>query len=514
MHKENSLFKQGIILSIIAVFTSLLAFVKEAVFANYFGVSSTADAYTIAMQLPEILFAVVWGAIYAVVIPLYTERLQTGDKQASRKFISNLLTILCLASVIFIVFSEFLADVIVNIFSPGLPTETHDLAVSLLRWIFPVLIFEGITRVCTGVLNVHKQFVIPRILPAVRNIILIVFLVLFINNFGIYAAAYGVLCGAILEGVVCYFATLRKEKLTPYLDFRDTYIKRVGRMIVPVIIGIGVSEINHMTDKIIASFLDAGSISSLNYAYKLSSIIETIFLSNIVTVLYPEYSSLAAAGRKKELVDVYVKSVRFCLLLCIPLAFGGIFFSDEIVSLAFERGAFDSQSVSRVALLFAVYLLNLIFATVNGVSVKLFNSCSDTKTPMINSSIGVAINIVLNFILASFFGVVGLVIATLISTIFASIRLLFLARRRVFQFQLKPIVILAAKSVIGGACMFMALFFLREWLIDVESLNQIYKAVYCIVGAVIGVGIYGIMLLILNVTEAKALVGKVLKKKA
>ena len=509
MNKENWLVKQGIFLSGIAICASLLSFAKEAVFAGYFGVSSVADAYTIAIQVPEILFAVVWEAISAVVIPLYTERLRLGDKKDSQKFISNLLTIICLASVTFIFLGEFLTDFIVMLFSPGLPTETHNLAVNLMRWILPMLFFEGITRICTGILNVHKQFVIPRILTAWRNIGVIVFLVLFANEFGVYAAAYGVLCGIIIECILCYLITLRKEKIKPHIDFRDSSIKKAGQMIVPLIIGIGVAELNQMADKIVASFLDAGSISSLNYASKLSSIIQTVLLSNIVTVLYPTYSSLAALGKKKELAEIYVKTVKVSLLLCVPIVFGGVFFRKEIVSLAFERGSFDSTSVNMVAMLFSVYLLNTLFTTVNGASVKLFTSCYDTKTSAINSAIGVAINIVLNIVLSRFFGVFGLTIATMLSSMVICLRLFLLVRKKVFKFSLKPIIIMTFKIIICGALMFVSLVLIRDVLLQNFVLVDIWsKAVYCVVGVAIGAVIFGVLLFVFRVLKIEEITKK------
>ena len=136
-----------------------------------------------------------------------------------------------------------------------------------------MLIFEGVIRVATGVLNVHKQFVVPKILTTVRNIGVIVFLIAFSSRFGVFAAAFGFLCGIAIECVLCYLTMLKNERFSLYVNFKDPFLIKAGRMAVPLIIGIGINELNQIADKIIASFLIAGSISSLNYASKLSSII-------------------------------------------------------------------------------------------------------------------------------------------------------------------------------------------------------------------------------------------------
>ena len=147
MSRGRWFVKQGLILTIISFLMAGLSFVKEAVFANYFGSSEMADAFTVAIQIPEILFSIVWNAINVIVIPLYTEKYCNEGKQNATAFISNLITLFSAGAIILLIFGEIFTDYIVFFFSPGLNNETHDLAVSLMRCIFPILFFEGIIRI-------------------------------------------------------------------------------------------------------------------------------------------------------------------------------------------------------------------------------------------------------------------------------------------------------------------------------------------------------------------------------
>lgn len=510
MEKNNWLMKQGLFLSIIAALAAILSFVKEVVFANYFGVSEIADAYTVAIQVPEILFAVVWEAIHAVVVPLYTEKLYAEGKKGATRFISNLATIVCVICISFILFGEVFTSLIVKLSSPGLSEEAHDLAVSLMRWILPMLFFEGVIRICTGVLNVHKQFVIPRILTVVRNVGVIVFLFVFANKFGVYAAAFGVLCGIIIECVLCFVTMLKKERFSLVVDLKDPALKKAASMVIPLVVGTGIAELNQIADKIVASFLSAGSISSLNYASKLSSIIQVVLLSNIITVIYPSFSKLAAQGKLSELIETYLKTLRIAIMICIPIIFGGVLLKTDIVSLAFERGTFQKDSVNLVANLFSVYLIAVMFTTVTSIGVKLLASCCNTKSAAINSSVGVVINIILNVVLSMWLGAVGLVIATLISSIIVCVGSVVLVNKKVYKFNVVPTLIAFIKTAVCGAVMFIVLYLLRITIFaNIASYSTLAVAGYCLLSVVVGAIVYAVMLIVFRVDEAKGVFDKI-----
>ncbi len=514
MKRGSWLLSQGILLTVVAIMVSILSFFKETIFANYFGTTATSDAYAIAIQVPEVIFAFIWEAIATVFIPIYTDKLHNEGKAASKKFFSNILTIVCLISIVFIVLGEFLASAVVYLFAPGLSAETHALTVSLMRWIFPILFFEGIIRVLTGVSNVHDEFVAPRVLSCLRNIGIIVFIVLFVQKFGIYAAAFGFLTGMMIE---CFFVIIKTRKYADYsltLDLKDDALKKAVAMALPLILGIGARELNHLADKIIASFFHAGSISSLNYASKLSSIIETTILSNVVFLLYPRYSALAASNQKKELVSVYEKTVNICMFICIPTILGIFFLRQELVSIAFERGAFNSDSVKIVSELFTIYIVSAMFTTINGASVKVFAACGDTKRASVNALIGVLVNIVLNIILSYFWGIYGLAIATLTASAVMCARLFILIKLKICQFSVIPLFINAIKYIFSGAIMYFVLRLVMKIYSNYANFGGFLQNIaYCLTAILIGALVYVFFVAILNFNKTNSMIKSIITKK-
>ena len=148
--KAGSIAKSALILSLIHGITLIFSFLKESVFAYFFGTTATADAYAIAIQLPVTLFSVVSTAISTIVIPNYSKELIKNGQEKARKFASNLISIITLFTVVLLLIMEFAAPFIIMITAPGLAKETSDLACLLFRMVMPTIIF-------TELLNINSR---------------------------------------------------------------------------------------------------------------------------------------------------------------------------------------------------------------------------------------------------------------------------------------------------------------------------------------------------------------------
>lgn len=504
MNQNKWFIKQGSSLMMLSLLLATVSFLKEAVFANYFGTTEKADAYMIAIQVPEILFAIVWEAINAIIIPLYSQAYyRKGEKEASY-FYRNFLTIINLGIICFIFFAEFSATFFIKIFAPGLSISATETAIGLFRWIVPMLCFEGIIRINTGILNVHKQFLVPKILANVRNIVYMLYIVVFFSKFGIYSAAYGILSGMIAEAIIFILFTKRYENYSFEFNLKDPYLKKSGKMIIPLVIGIGAGEINKIVDKIVASFLSSGTISGLSYGAKLSAVFRSIIFDNIMVLLYPSYSELAAKRKNRELIALYQKTINISIILCLPIVVCGGLLSKEIVAVAFGRGAFDEESVALTSTLFLWYLISDTFVTIRMASTKLFSALCDQQTVMKNSLIGISLNIVLDVLLAKFFGAVGLAIATAISTAIIAILLFKDVNHKIGKVSYIKTLTTLLRSMIGavlmgGAIICIKIFLMNFW--DFAELNIVQQIVFVGGSSLVGILIYGIFMVMAKVPE-------------
>lgn len=485
---EKWLIKNGFFLTGLSVIVAAMSYIKEMVFAQMFGVSNIADAYTVAMTMPEVLFAVVWNAMNTILIPMYQNKIQNESRKDANRFISVFFTAIISFCVVFVVFCEFVIDYWIYIFAPGFDVETHNIAVEIARWTFPILFFEGIERVCVGVLQTHKRFVLAKTLSLVRNTLLIISLLLFAKRFGVLAAVVGILTGACLEALIAYAGSTRYEKIQLIIDFKDKSLREAGKLAIPVIIGTGVSELNVLIDKVVASYLEAGSMISLSYASRMEGIITTIVLLNLVSLAFPLFSECVACKDVEKLKSIYEKTLRILIILAVPIVFGGFVLGEDIISIAFLRGAFDYDAVRLVAPLFSVYLAVGLFNTIRTLSVNVFASYGETKQIMYNTIFAVSMNAVFNIVLAYFVGPIGLAVASLLSAIFASSRLIYLINRDKFSIDFQKTAGVFVRIIVSGLLMGAMIYACKELL------DKLYvETVIIQIGKVLGLVILGII---------------------
>ena len=489
MSKEN-IAKSAIGVTIVMVLGYLLSFAKEAVVAYYFGVSPEVDAYTIAIQVPVILFSFVAVAIQSVVVPLYSDIFFNNGREKADLFASNLIVIALLFVFFFFALGEIFAGGLIFMFAPGFQNEVHDLAVTLLRITLPTVFFSLIVKVFTAILNVNKKYVFPELSLLLLNFGLIATIVLMYSRCGIVAACIGQIIGSSLQFVFLAILVRRYFHFTYCFDPKENNMKQALKMALPVFWSIGVAELNAMINRIVASYLFVGSIAALSYSQKLNSVFISFFTSAIATIVYPLYAESAAKGDTQQLNNRINLTLSAYALFLVPVMAFVLCFKKEVVTLAFARGAFDFSAIDLTQQLLGFYVLGLLFLALRGTLTNVFYSLKDSATPAKNATIGVLINLVLNLTLPCIMGVNGLALATALSAVYITGMLLLLLLRRHREFDLvdffqnlKKIVV---ASVLTSLIMVLCRFYydnvsdLLRFLIGAISSMLCYLACVCL----------------------------------
>lgn len=424
MSKEN-LAKTTIWYTIIMCIGYIVSFAKEAVVANYFGVSKEVDAYTIALQVPVILFSFVAVAIQSVVVPIYSDLLYNKSQEEANKFASNLLICVLLFAGLFFLLGEVFASGIIYIFAPGFAKETHDLATELLRITLPTIFFSLIAQVFTAILNVFKRFILPSISVLLLNTGLIATIVVLHSTFGIVAACFGQIVGGLIQVLFLFSIIRRNFSWSLTFNLKDQSLRTAMKMSLPVFWSISVAEVNAMVNKMVASFLFVGSIAAMGYAQKVNTIFISFFTSAIATIVYPMYAESAAKGDINQLNNRINLTLSAYSLFLVPVMLLVLCYRQEIIELAFARGAFDAVAIDVTQQLLGFYVIGILFMALRGTVTNIFYSLKDSKTPAKNATIGVIINVVLNLSLPFVMGVNGLALATSVTAIFITSSLLF-----------------------------------------------------------------------------------------
>lgn len=516
MDNRASMAKSAVAMSIISVITLSISFFKESVFAFYFGASATTDAYTIAIQIPVIIFSLVSTAIGNVVLPYYMRELtEKGNRKASL-YISNVMTLIATLSIFIIIILEVFSNEVILIFAPGLNDTYAQLASHIFRLILPTIILTELININTAVMNVHKSFLLPSIGSMVLNLIFVSVIILTAEIYGINAAVIGTILGSIISFLYSILIRRKYFKYSFICNPKDPSLISSMKKTIPIFVGIGAAEVNKLVDTLVASFLNTGAISMLSYASKLSSAVSTLLVNSITTVVYQEFAESAAKKDDKRMAASLLFSIKMILFVMIPIMAGGALLSKEIITIVYRRGAFDSYAVDGTAPIFSMYLLCLLFIALRQVASRVFYAYGDTIVPMKNSLFGIALNIILDFSVVKFLGAIGLALATTFANALISILILIELKKKNNYISYNEVLPLFARISLASFLMVGSIYCIRIFILDNQMLSLngfIETLLFTSINVVLGVVVYCITLFLLKTEELSMIIGTILRRK-
>lgn len=445
--------RTALILMILTVLSKVLGFSREIVLAYFYGASSISDAYLISWTIPGVIFSFIGVAITTTFIPLYTKIENEKGPGASLKYMNGIISFMILINTLIVILVLIFAPIIVKIFASGFRGQSMDLAVTFTRISIIGIFFSGFVYIFTGFLQVNKSFVVPALIGLPFNCVLILSIYLS-SKFNIELLAIGIVIAKIAELILLFpFAKKLKYSYKLNLNFKDRHLKEMLFLSLPLILGVSVNQINILVDRTIASTISAGGISALNYASRLNSFTQGIFVMSLATVMYPLISKMAAENNINGLKKTIAEAVGVINILVIPATIGSMIFSTQIVELLFGRGAFDFRAIAMSSSALIFYSIGMIGIGLREVISRVFYSLHDTKTPVTNAVFGVGLNIALNLILSRYLGIGGLALATSIAATFTTILLFISLRKKIGAFGMKQISISFLKITFASSIM-------------------------------------------------------------
>lgn len=403
--------KNTALTALFLVMATLLAKVcgmlRDIVLAGMYGTGTNeAIAFSTASRIPLLFFDIALGsAVTSAFIPVFNEYLEKdGRKKAmefSNYFINLILLITAVLSIVGIIFSgDF-----VNLIAGGYDSEKIALSSSLVKILFPTIIFTGLAYCFVGVLQSLGEFYVPAIISLVSNGLLLLYLAIFGDKFGVHGVALAMLV-AWGSQVVVQIPSLVKLKYQYRLriSFSNEGIRKVCALALPIIVSTWVQPINTMVNIRLASSMAGGSaVTALDYANKLYIILVGVFTFAITNLIFPSLSRATAKGDDKEFTSIVSQAIRYVLFIITPVMAGFLLLPEPIIRLFYERGAFGADSTSLTATALFFYSLGMLGYGVQEICNKAFYAMHDGKTPMRVSMIGIGINVLLSLVFVKLF---------------------------------------------------------------------------------------------------------------
>lgn len=500
----NKVVKSTFTLIIITILSKCFGFIREAILVSTYGASNISDAYITAMNIPSVMFATIASALATTFIPLFFDIKNNEGEANSLKFATNVFNIVIIISIILASLGFLFAEPIIKVFAMNFKGDQLILATNFAKIMMIGMIFIGLNNILSSWLQIKGNFEIPGILGIPYNIIIILFIVISSKS-NIYIMIIGTIIATIVQFIIQLIASYKLGfRYYLYINLKDKNIRRMISLILPVFIGVGVAQLNVVIDKSLASTLGDGMITVLNSANRLDSFVSQIFVANIVTVLYPMLSMLSTENESTNFSIAIKNSINAIIILIIPISIGAIILSEPIVKIVFERGQFNYDNTILTAQALACYSIGMCAFGIRALLNKIFYALKDTKTPMINGTITVIMNIVLNIVLIKFMGHMGLALATSISSILCTLLMFRDLKKIVTDFGQGNIYRTFIKSIF--ASILMGIVVKLVYTIssnNIGNMSLIHQLISLGISVLIGLIVYILGLLILRVDEIK-----------
>ena len=515
MKQHEQITRSAGLVGSLTFLSRIAGYARDVVIAYFFGASASTDAFWVAFRIPNLLRRLFGeGSLTISFIPVFTQYLETKDKEEAKKIADAVFTILVFLLVLISIGGILLSPYIIKLFAAGFDQSTFDLAVSLNRIMFPYILFISLTALSMGVLNSLRHFFAPAISPVILNICIIIAVLFFYHNFNVpvYAAAAGVIAGGVLQFLFQLpFLYGRGFLFSVRKQVRHPAVKKIGLLIIPQLFGVAVYNLNILVNTQYASFMSEGTISYLYFSERLIEFPLGIIAVSIATVLLPSLSSHVANKDFDKFRETYSFTLRLMFFILIPALVGLIVLRVPICNLLYQRGEFDYAATIFTSQALLGYAVGLWAVGGIRITAPAFYSMQDTKTPVIIAFIAFIANAVLGYVLGFTLGYkhTGLALASSISSIINFLLLFYIIEKRVGNVNTRAIVLLLGKLIAISGIMGTLVWRISKLTLWTESQFAIEKIGVMAGALVAAVLVYILLAKLLKVKEADFLLNMI-----
>ncbi len=479
--KHSGLLRSAGIVSVAIAASRITGLVRESVLSWLFGAGATYDAYVIGYRIPNLardLFAE--GALASAFVPTFTRYLETKSRDETRELANVTSSVLILVTGTVCALGMLFSAAIVNLFAPAFHAVPgkFELAVTLVRIMFPFLLLVALAAQAQGMLYACHRFGIPAASSAIFNVGSVICGFTLGSWFGprlgitpVRGMAFGVIIGGATQVAFQLPSLWRlgfawRPRWNPGAAFRHEGLRQILGLMGPALIGNASGQINVLVNTNLAAGLrDAaghvmnGPVSWLSYAYRFFSLPMGLFGVAIASAALPRLSRSSVAKDFASFRATLARSITTILLLTIPSAVGLAALGESMIAIVYQHGRFLASDTHHTALALTCYAAGLAGYSCLKVIAPAFYALGDAKTPMLVSIATVAVNAATAFGLSRYtaLGFAGLALASSAVSTFSSVTLLILLRSRIGGVEARAMItalfkIAAAAAVMGVVC--------------------------------------------------------------
>jgi putative peptidoglycan lipid II flippase len=469
----------------------LLGQARETITAHLFGVSGESSAYAIASAVPTTLYdLIVGGLVSAALVPVFSELAERDEHELGRVagtiFTLATLTMAVAAGIVWVGAPLVGTLLTLSTDSPLLRSQT----ISLIPWMLPATMLMALAGLITGLLQARRHFLLPAFSTATFNLGIIVGGLLFSASYGIHSLAIGMGIGALGQ-VLLQTPGMRGVYLRPGFDLKHPEVRRIGRLYIPVLIGLSFSLIGIVIDRSLASGVNDRAAAQMRFATTLIQLALGIVATAISLAALP---TLSRQGSDPSNLDEYRRtlalSVKSLLLLILPVTALMAALAYPITSLLFEGGETTPAAAAAIGTALLFYLPSLVAAGVDQPLIFAFYARRNTLLPNLVNGGAIAAYLLVAFLTVRVWGVYGLILGNVVQWWVHALLMLWFAHRRLDALRRQRLGEALWKGMIASGSAGAVCFGLNHLLVDFAQ----NKA--SILGLIVVLGMVGLVVYI------------------
>jgi putative peptidoglycan lipid II flippase len=386
----------------------LVGLVRLRVFSHYFGLSDAADVFSAAFRIPNFLQNLFGeGVLSASFIPVYAALLAREEEEGAGKVAGAIGAALALLTSLLVLAGVLATPWLIDGIAPGFHGEKRDLAVRLVRILFPGAGLLVLSAWCLGILNSHRRFFLSYTAPVIWNAAMIATLLWFGGRQSQAALAetlaWGSVAGSALQFGIQVPPVLRLvRRLRVSLDIRAANVREVMRNFVPVFVSRGVVQISAYVDTLLASLLPTGAVAGLLNAQLLYTLPVSLFGMSVSAAELPAMSS--AQGSEREVAEALRKrlndGLRRIAFFIVPTSVGFLALGDVIAAAVLQTGRFTRADSAYIWGILAGATVGLLASTLGRLYSSTYYALRDTRTPLRFAVLRVVVTTALGYAMA------------------------------------------------------------------------------------------------------------------
>lgn len=446
----------------VIVIAKLLGFAKQMITASYFGATTQTDIISLSQGFVGNLEYLLFQTLVTSFLPIYMSTREYGGKKEQR-FVSDVIKLFLGISVSLVVILLLASPLFAKVIAPTYSEQMLKGLSKYIAFFSPLLALFTLIALFRALLNANEKFIPGELVAANQSIIVIVMVFLLASSLGVNVL---VISSYIYSIWNVFFLGILSRKywcISKGNPLKNADIHRLLRMIPPLLLGYAMVYVNQIADKMLISGLEAGAVTAMSYASTLSSLVAT-FISAFCSVLFTYVTQNIVKHNQKGAANLVNRFSVILITLLLPISILTVICSHDIVTIVFARGAFEQEAVKNASKALAGYGVMFVPYVFRELFGQFQYGYQDSKRPMVNSTIGILVNVCLSVLSCPILGIFGVTLSTSVSVMVCGLLNAFAAKKHNEYLKFKTIYHKIPFWVCGGgACIIVADWGMNRW---------------------------------------------------